>query len=188
MTWTLFVEGPSDKVFIEWLLRGLQGDEVEVKAIGGGVSKLEFVKNEIHRRHDAGRHVAVLLDADDDIQGRRNALAAQIDSLGLPVEKTFLLPDNTDPGDLETLLERMAPPAHEAVYRCFDDYEACLRRHDPAYTVPNRKARVYAYCEAVGAETGPNKDYDKAEHWNAAAPLLKPLRRFLRSMAGGIAV
>jgi len=187
MIWTLFVEGPSDKVFVEWLLRRLSVDEVEVATIGGGVKHLACVENEIRKRHDAGRRIAVLLDADEDIQGRRNALTAQIGCLGLPVEKTFLLPDNTDPGDLETLLERMAPPAHEAVYRCFDDYEACLRRHDPAYTVPNRKARVYAYCEAVGAETGPNKDYDKAEHWKGDAPILNPLRRFLRSMAGGVA-
>ncbi len=185
MTWTLFVEGQSDQIFVAWLLRHLGIDDVKVARIEGGVSKLKHVKNEIHKHHDRGRRIAVLLDADDDIEGRRNELAKQIDKLCLPVKETFLLPDNTGPGDLETLLEQMAPSAHQAIYRCFDDYEACLRRRGPAYTTPNRRARIYAYCEAAGAGTGPNKDYGNAAHWNADAPILEPLRQFLRSMAGG---
>ena len=44
-------------------------------------------------------------------------------------------------------------PSHEAVYRCFDDYEACLRGLDRNYTTPGAKARIFAYCEAVGAVT-----------------------------------
>ena len=186
MNWTLFVEGPSDEVFVEWLLRHSGVDDVKVARIGGGVSKLESVKNEIHKHHDGGSCIAVLLDADADVRCRRDELDTQIGILDLPVERTFLLPDDAGPGDLETLLEQMAPPAHQAIYRCFDEYEACLRRRDLTYTAPNRKARVYAYCEAVGAHTGPKKDYDNAAHWNADAPILEPLRRFLRGMVGGV--
>ncbi len=78
----------------------------------------------------------------------------------------------------------MAPPDYRAIYGCFDDYEACLCRLDPQYTRPGRKARIYAYCEAVGAATGPDKNYSDAKHWNADAPVLKPLQQLLRSMVG----
>ncbi len=75
--------------------------------------------------------------------------------------------------------------AHQETYRCFDEYEACLRGHDHLYVTPNRKARIFAYCEAVGAVTGLNKDYGNAAHWNADAPILEPLKEFLCSLARG---
>lgn len=184
MNWALFVEGPSDKVFIQWLLRCLDVDNVRVDVIGGGVWKLENVANEIRKSRDEGRHIAVLLDADSNVQRRRDDLAQQIARLSLPIERTFLLPDDTGEGDLETLLEQLAPAAHQVVYRCFDEYEACLSSLNPTYTTPNRKARVYAYCETVGAETGANKDYDNPMHWNPDAPGLAPLQQFLRGMVG----
>lgn len=182
MNWALFVEGSSDQAFIRWLLKVMQIATVRVRTIGGGVSKLENVQNEILKSHDKGDLVALLLDANSDVQGRRDELENEIKRLNLPIERTFLLPDDTAEGDLETLLEQMAPAAHREVYRCFDAYEACLRRLRPEYKIPNRKARVYAYCEAIGAETGTDKDYDDATHWNPEAPALAPLRTFLRDL------
>ena len=183
MNWTLFVEGTSDQAFVQWLLRRLGVDNVRVAVIKGGVSKLESVANEILKNRDEGRRIAVLLDADSDVERRRNDLENEIARLSLPIERAFLLPDDTEEGELETLLEQMAPSSRQAVYGCFDEYEACLRNLDPKYKTPNRKARVYAYCEAVGAKTGSDKSYDDSTHWNEAAPGLEPLRRFLRDMA-----
>ena len=182
MNWALFVEGASDKVFVRWLLRRMNVNDVRVADIGGGLSKLEHVANEIRKSYNEGERVALLLDADSDVQRQRDELTNEIERLSLPIECTFLLPDDTREGDLETLLEQMAPPAHQAVYGCFDAYEACLRSLDPNYTSPNRKARVYAYCEAVGAETGWDKDYDDTTHWNPEAPELEPLQTFLRGL------
>ena len=184
MNWALFVEGKYDAALVRWLLRRLDADNVRVNVIGGGVSKLENVANEILKGRNEGRHIALLLDADSDVQHRRNELANEIERLDLPIERTFLLPDNTKEGTLETLLERMAPSTHQAVYGCLDEYEACLSSLDQAYTSPGRKARVYAYCEAVGAETRPEKNYDDTTRWNRDAPALEPLRQFLRSMVG----
>jgi len=109
-------------------------------------------------------------------------LEALVKNLRLGVEKTFLLPDNSRPGNLETLLEQMGSPDHLAVYSCLDDYDACRLKHQ--YRTLKPKARIYAYCEAVGAVTGLHKDYSNAQHWNADAPILKRLRQFLLSMAG----
>ena len=145
MSWALFVEGDYDEVFVRWLLGFLDVQDVQVNAIGGDVSKLRHAENEIRKRHHEGRRVALLLDADTDTETTRDQLAREVRRLGLPIERSFLLPDNTGGGDLETLLEQMAPAAHRGVYGCFDQYEECLRTADCDYTIPNRKARVYAY-------------------------------------------
>ena len=182
MNWALFVEGKSDKVFVQWLLERLSIDSVQVNIIGGGVSKLGRAANEILKSHNDGRHIAILLDANSNVQDRRNELAKEIERLSLPIEGTFLLPDDRGEGELETLLERMAPATHQAVYDCLDKYKECLRSLDATYTPPGQKARVYAYCEAIGAETKPEKDYDVPTHWNLDAPALEPLRQFLCGM------
>ena len=182
MSWALFVEGGWDEVFVRWLLGFLDVEDVQVHAIEGGVSKLRHAANEIRKSHDEGRRVALLLDADTDTASTRAQLAAEVGRLGLPIERSFLLPDDTAGGDLETLLERMAPAAHQRVYDCFDQYETCLRTAGRDYTTPNRKARVYAYCDAVGAKSGPDKNYADAAHWDPAVPGLEPLRRFLRDL------
>ena len=182
MSWTLFVEGASDKVFVEWLLGSLHVQTVRVVGVEGGVSHLRHVAPQIRRTHDEGRHVALLLDADTTPEDRRVELANEQHRLGLPVDRSFLLPDDTGPGTLETLLERMAPPQHQAVYGCSDAYEDCLRRLNRNYTTPGSKARIYAYCEAVGAKTGQDKEYDNPTHWNPEAPALEPLRWFLRGL------
>ena len=184
MNWALFVEGKYDAALVRWLLQRLDADNVRVSLIGGGVSKLESVANEILKGRNEGRHIALLLDANSDVQRRRKELANEIKRLNLPIERTFLLPDDTREGTLETLLERMAAATHQAVYRCLDEYEACLNALDQTYTPPGRKARVYAYCEAIGAETRPDKNYDDKTHWNGDAPALEPLRQFLRGMVG----
>lgn len=128
---------------------------------------------------------ALFVEGDYDeafAQQRGIDLATEIRRLRLPVERSFLLPDDTSNGRLETLLEQMAHPAHQAVYRCFDGYEECLRGHDANYVIPDFKARVYAYCEAVGAETRADKNYDDPRHWDREAPCLEPLREFLRRL------
>ena len=182
MSWALFVEGDYDEVFVRWLLGFLDVQDVQVNAIGGGVSKLRHAENEIRKSHDEGRRVALLLDADSDTESTREQLAREVRRLGLPIERSFLLPDNIGGGDLETLLEQMAPAAHQRVYGCFDQYEECLRTADRDYTIPNRKARVDAYCHAVGAKSGPDKHYADVAHWDPAVPVLAPLRRFLRDL------
>ena len=102
MSWALFVEGRWDRVFIRWLLSHLGVENVEVAIVGGGVSSLHQVENQIVRSHDKGQRVALLLDADTDVNARRDELQEEIRRLGLPVARSFLLPDNVGEGELET--------------------------------------------------------------------------------------
>ena len=181
-SWVVFVEGEADAVFVRCLLRFLDMDNVDVQDIGGGIDKLKSVAPKIHRTRDDGNRVAIILDANSHPQNRGKEFENKKTTLGLPIERAFLMPNDNKPGRLETLLEQIAAPAHQAIYDCLDTYETCLHDLDKTYTLLPGKARIYAYCEAIGAKTGPHKKYDRPEHWNLEAPALEPLKRFLRGL------
>ena len=131
-----------------------------------------------------GNRLGVILDANSDCQQCQSELTKTIKELGIRVEKTFLLPDNAGTGCLETLLEKIAVKPHQDIYNCFNEYEACLRLRNTNYRLPGDKARVYAYCSALGVESHQDKrDYCDTRHWNLDnAPVLQPLKRFLQSL------
>ena len=104
ITCSLFVEGKPDKALVECLLKYQRIGHVEVQMIGGGVSKLGHVGNQIRRQYDSGRSVAVILDADADPDKRRVEYEAQIGTHGLQVDHVFFLPDDKNSGCLENLL------------------------------------------------------------------------------------
>ena len=181
-SWVIFVEGKADAVFVRCLLQFLGMSNVEVQDMGGGIDKLNSVAPAIHRTRDDGNRVAIILDANSHPQNRRKEFENKKTTLGLPIERVFLMPNDDKQGRLETLLEQIAAPAHQAIYGCFDTYENCLRDLDEKYTTPPGKARIYAYCEAIGAETGSDKKYDCTEHWDLKASALEPLKKFLRGL------
>ena len=183
MSWALFVEGRWDEFFIRRLLRRLGVDDVTVGRIGGGVSALHMVAQQIRRSRADDKRVALVLDADTSAKRTGEDLARELRRLELQVERSFLLPDDVTEGKLETLLERMAHPSHRVVYRCFDAYVECLRAADSSYSTPDSKARLYAYCHALGAELQAEKDYDDPAHWDHDAASLQPLCEFLRGLA-----
>ena len=154
MSWTLFVEGKWDEAFVLWLLRCLRiNEDVRVRRIGGGVSYLRHVANEIRKEHDGGQRVALLLDADSDARDRRDELKTEIARLDLPIAKSFLLSDDGRGGDLETLLEQMVPSTHQAVCGCFDKYEECLRSLERAYQELRRSGKLECDRAGIGATT-----------------------------------
>ena len=186
---SLFVEGQPDKVLVECLLRYQRIDHVEVHVIGGGVSKLRHVGNQIRRQYDSGRTVAMILDADGDHEERRAEYGEEVRTYNLQVDRVFFLPDNKSSGCLENLLQQIALREHRVVYDCFKQYEVCLHDKNPAYRLPCLKGRVYAYCEAVGGVRGMGSRESPvlaacgdASYWNFAAEELKPLMKFLGSL------
>ncbi len=100
----------------------------------------------------------------------------------------FLLPNNQDDGDLETLLQQIINPEHQVIFDCWNGYEECLRSYnDKNYTTPARKTKIYAYLEALLGESKNQKkkikeaerDYQNPVHWNLEAPALNNLKTFL---------
>lgn len=186
MATTVFVEGPSDKQFVECLLRQLNLAEIETQKIGGGFSKLQNVQNAILRERDNGRRIALILDADGNFDTRCDEVRDRVKELELPVDEDdfFLMPNHRDPGSLEEVLEQMAVGDHDAVHGCFEDYGNCLTNLKASYRKPDLKAKIYAYCEALGTEPKPDcRQYTDAGFWNLDAPVLDPLKKFLRGLA-----
>lgn len=180
----IFVEGDNDKSFVERFLNHLRLSHLETEIIGGGVSMLQTSRPTILRHRAEGKRIAIILDADADVDDRRAQFRAEKIRLGLPADHLFFIPDDTSPGCLETLLEEIAVARHRGLYECFSRYEECVRGLSEQYRLPDRKARIYAFCEAVG--NGPrerDRDYGKTEHWNLDAAALNPLKEFLRACA-----
>ena len=93
------------------------------------------------------------------------------------------MPNDQDSGDLETLLEWISVAEHRIVYDCFEEYESCLQKQNKSYLIPNRKAKVYAYCEALDIETNESRrDYCDPQHWDLNAPAIVPLKQFLATL------
>lgn len=181
----VYVEGRSDAVLVDSLLSHMNVASISARCLGGGHSKLKAAAPSIRRTYDAGKRIALLLDANASLASRRETVGKAIDGLNLPVDKdaVFFLPDDTRSGCLEDLLEEMAVSAHRPIYGCFDHYGDCLRGLDESYKLPSRKARVYAYCDALGIEArSARREYADSKHWNMDAPALKPLKEFLRSL------
>ena len=180
--WTVFVEGESDRVFLKHLFGHISVDNIDTVKIKGGVSHLPIVEPTIRRRHDRGDRIAILLDADRKPSKRRIEFQRQRDSLQLPIsdDDCFLLPNDADAGNLETLLEQVAVVQHRVIYDCFRRYEDCIQSESDLYRLPNSKARIFAYCEALDIETHAHKrDYGDPAYWNMSAPELDPLKGFL---------
>ena len=183
--WKVFVEGKPDRRFVSALLTTLGIPNVKVERIGGGASHLRSVaaQNQIRRSRDAGAKIATILDADESVSIQR-AECEEIEQLfHLDIERSFWLPNDADPGRLETLLERIVAPQHREVFECLDGYVECLKGFEREYLGPCEKGRIYAYCEAVGTETnGDERNYADREHWDLEADSLEPLRVFLREL------
>lgn len=182
--WSIFCEGRADKRFLECFAKYLRTSNVRFIRLGGGVSRLRTMDPRIRLEHDGGKSVAVILDANSDPQSRRLELRQEVMALKLPICRDFLLPNNDEPGCLETLLRWLAVHDHAVIHDCFDQYERCLSDAGPSYDPPHIKGRIYAYCEALGIETSDReRDYTDRRYWNLDVAELAPLKNFLQELA-----
>ena len=183
LRWLLLGEGVADAVFLRALLQNLNLPDVEVDQIGGNYTRLDLdaVQNRIRRAADKGQRVALVLDADSS--DTRSECEKIIDEKILPVDRSFFFPNDTDPGDLEDLLKQAIVSEHQCVLDCLREYEGCLTAADPTYVKPNKKAKIYAYCEAIGSEPKEDgRNYLNGSWWNLNVGALEPLTSFLRAL------
>lgn len=184
VAYAIFCEGESDEKFLADLLTHLGIDNVAVTPIGGGVETLLTVAPKIRQAVDSGK-VALILDGNRDVDRRRGEIQAVMKQGDLPVDDVFLLPNNCDPGCLETLLAQLGFPEHQAIHECFEEYKRCLAKRSSEYRMPSGKGKIYAYCDALGREPrAPRRNYLDDECWDLRAVAVKPLRKFLRNWAG----
>jgi hypothetical protein len=98
----------------------------------------------------------------------------------------FILPDNTNPGMIETLcMEAVkSEPTLADAYRCVEEFFACLTRNRITLPAPPKIAKNYAQAylatrKEVQMFPGIAAYYD---YWPWDAPAFQPLIRFLQSL------
>ncbi len=147
----IFVEGPSDKVFLEvylYFLEDLPIKNFKVQNIKGkdNLSKrlLEIEKYD---------KTLIIFDADKDYESNKKEILKVVSKTKQTIseEQIFLFPNNQDDGDLETLLLEIAK--HDEFLKCFEGYLECIKSKEHYKPIKNiRKNMLYAYLEALGLE------------------------------------
>ncbi|GAA9658399.1 hypothetical protein VN1230_02800 [Helicobacter pylori] len=155
----IFVEGPSDRFFLEVYLLYLYFQEkfpiknFKVQNVDGkgNLSKrlLEIEKYD---------KTLIIFDADKDYESNKKEILKIVSKTKqiISEEQIFLFPNNQDDGDLEDLLLKIAK--HDKLIKCFEKYLKCIeckcigiKEHcKPIKKI--RKNMLYAYLEAFGLE------------------------------------
>ncbi|MEJ8588478.1 DUF3226 domain-containing protein [Helicobacter pylori] len=139
----IFVEGPSDKVFLEvylYFLGNFLTKNFKVQNIKGkdNLSKrlLEIEKYD---------KTLIIFDADKDYESNKKEILSKTQQK-ITEEQIFLFPNNQDDGDLETLLLEIAK--HDEFLKCFEGYLECIKSKEHYKPIKNiSKSKWYAYLE-----------------------------------------
>ncbi|MGL2822269.1 DUF3226 domain-containing protein [Helicobacter pylori] len=147
----IFVEGPSDKVFLEvylYFLEDLPIKNFKVQNIKGkdNLSKrlLEIEKYD---------KTLIIFDANKDYESNKKEILTVVSKRKQTIseEQIFLFPNNQDDGDLETLLLKIAK--HDDFLKCFEGYLECIKSKEHYKPIKRiRKNKWHAYLEALGLE------------------------------------
>ncbi|WP_187859833.1 DUF3226 domain-containing protein [Helicobacter pylori] len=148
----IFVEGPSDRLFLEVYLLYLYFQEkfpiknFKVQNVDG--------KNNLSKRLleiEKYDKTLIIFDADKNYEGNKKEILKVVSKTPISEEQIFLFPNNQDNGDLETLLLKIAK--HEEFINCFESYLDCIKKKEHYKPIKNiRKSEWYAYLQALGLE------------------------------------
>ena len=191
----IFVEGIADVKFLsDYISHIIPNFEIEKETIinsSGWTNNREKSRNVMLQNTDNAGINLIIFDADDDFKKRKDELENWKLSENLSFE-VFLFPNNNDKGALEDLLEKIIEKNNQPIFDCWNEYENCLKtrtikgRTKPL-TVPDKKAKIFGYLEALLGTTKKEKkkikeeerDYKNREHWNLDSDYLVPLKEFL---------
>lgn len=197
----IFVEGVSDKRLIEQYCSVLQSTgqinsdvEIEVQKVQGW-NTIDSPSGEVFRnnmkRNSSGTNI-IIFDADADPDQRIADILSWKQKYNIDFE-LFLFPNNSDPGAVETLLEKVINPANQCIIDCWHEYERNLEQQQIEWkapsqpTCPSEKSKIYGYLEALVGTTksekerikDQNRDFTIPEHWDLNSQAIQPLKKFL---------
>lgn len=185
----IIVEGNNDKDFIElccyWSL-----NNYEIAITNGKCSSKKHKDNGIQRvatkieiALEKGERVLIIFDADDNREQSLKNIHKQLDSMNSTWKskcEIFLVPNNQDSGNLETLLEHIAK--EQCILKCFDSYIECitkLQNQNSKIKLPAKKSKVFAYLSSFGFKNG-DKNFQLNESMlDLQHHYLKELKNFL---------
>ncbi|WRA20682.1 hypothetical protein KVM08_01785 [Helicobacter pylori] len=145
----IFVEGPSDKVFLEvylYFLEDIPIKNFKVRSTNGkdNLSSKLLLETEKYDK------TLIIFDADKNYESNKKEILSKTQQK-ITEEQIFLFPNNQDDGDLETLLLEIAK--HKEIIQCFKRYLKCIEckyigikeHHELIRNI--RKNMLYAYLE-----------------------------------------
>nr|WP_080234971.1 DUF3226 domain-containing protein [Helicobacter pylori] len=160
----IFVEGPSDKVFLEvylYFLGNFPTKNFKVRSIKGKDNLSERLL-EIEKYDKT----LIIFDADKDYESNKKEILKVLSKAEqtIPEEQIFLFPNNQDNGDLETLLLEIA--TYREIIQCFKRYLKCIeckcikiKEHYKPIKVS--KNMLYAYLEVFELQKFFQCSFDK---------------------------
>ncbi|WQT25306.1 hypothetical protein E5A82_01885 [Helicobacter pylori] len=139
----IFVEGPSDKVFLEAYLYFLEDIPIKNFKVKDVTGKDNLSKRLLEiEKYDK---TLIIFDADKDYESNKKEILSKTQQK-ITEEQIFLFPNNQDDGDLETLLLEIAK--HDEFLKCFEGYLECIKSKEHYKPIKNiRKNMLYAYLE-----------------------------------------
>lgn len=209
----IFVEGKADAAFIRDLLLflnpklsveqiiknkkctgyELNNSDTTIKiSIGGGYTKIINAKSLFKEHLQASYNILVIIDADSPakqdggVLQRLNFLNEVSKNTDIPF-KTFLFPNHSDEGDLETLLVGIAKKEHiNKSLNCYKNYASCLERFAPkehCKELMSDKNIIYNYFRTYfGMESAKEENRNFiVDYWDFDCKLLEPLLDFLKN-------
>lgn len=175
----ILVEGEKDKAFLEYYIKHKNPNlkyKIDVSSSYTNLkNRIEHLKKQINE----GKRTCIIFDCDNNYEERKRFIGKVVSSLGEKIE-IFLLPNNKDNGELETLLMNIA--TIDCIKKCFDNYMSCIKSC-PNYEQIKKpiKSKFFAYCEALLSCT--NEDIYKHEnfgkYFNLESDELNALNDFL---------
>ena len=189
----ILVEGVADEVFMKAYIKkiGLEQYPITIKRCEGYTNlQTSAYINELQKNIDKGGKNLVVFDADNDCESRRKELM----DIRTKVDfELFLLPNDSDSGAIENLLEKIINPVNQCILDCWNKYEKNLSECVIPWKVPQTpttpafKTKIYGYLEALTGTTKEEKkkikekerDYLDRNLWNLDSDYLNPLKKFL---------
>lgn len=182
----LLVEGKSCEIFSGSLLQHLGRSDIQVRDFGGVTNLRRFLGALASvPGFERVRACGILRDAEDSaLNARRSVLdalkAAKFKVFGnAPRFKVFILPDNRNPGMLETLCWQSVQsdpfvPCVDALLQCAATKRIEVRNSD--------KARSCAFLSIRPDYTGQVGRAAQQGHWPWDSAVFAPLKKFLVSL------
>ncbi len=139
----IFVEGPSDKVFLEAYLYFLEDIPIKNFKVKDVTGKDNLSKRLLEiEKYDK---TLIIFDADKDYESNKKEILSKTQQK-ITEEQIFLFPNNQDDGDLETLLLEIAK--HDEFLKCFEGYLECIKSKEHYKPIKDiGKSKWYAYLE-----------------------------------------
>ncbi|GAA8545352.1 hypothetical protein HpDR6_14890 [Helicobacter pylori] len=147
----IFVEGPSDKVFLEVYLYFLEDFPIKNFKVKDVKGKDNLSKRLLEIEQYA--KTLIIFDANKDYESNKKEILTVVSKRKQTIseEQIFLFPNNQDDGDLETLLLKIAK--HDEFLKCFEGYLECIKSKEHYKPITNiRKNMLYAYLELFELE------------------------------------